>query len=149
MSRVDINLFGHLPSLAIRAWQCIRRVFRSRIGSLIVPMFVALLPIDLTRRIIRENWTSVPYYDEWWTPGRHIVSFLNGTLRLTDLFQQHNEARPLFPNLCSLLMTAVTGRWDVKDAMALMFVIVCLGSFLLLELLRQTTCLGWPSRLWA
>jgi hypothetical protein len=149
MSQVDINLFGHFPSLAIRAWQCIRRVFPSRIGSLIVPMFLALLPIDFTRRIIRENWTSVPYYDEWWTPGGHIVSFLNGTLRLTDLFQQHNEARPLFPNLCNLLMTAVTGRWDVKDAMALMFVIVCLGSFLLLELLRQTTCLGLPSRLWA
>ena len=70
------------------------------------------------------NWTSVPYGDEWWTPGGQIVSFFHGTLQF-DLFQQHNESRKLFPNLYYLLMAAVTGRWDVKDPMVLMFVMMC------------------------
>jgi hypothetical protein len=98
---------------------------------------------------MRGNWTSVPYADDWWTPGGQIVSFLHGTLRFADLFQQHNESRPLFPNLYYLLMTAITGRWDVKDAMVLMFVMVCAGSLLLFELLRRTTSFDLPDRLWA
>jgi hypothetical protein len=110
---------------------------------------VGLFPIVLTLRIVRGNWTSVPYGDEWWTPGRQIVSFLRGTLRFAELFQQHNESRKLFPNLYYLGLVAVTGRWDVKDAMVLMFALACLGSALLFMLLRRTTTFTLPGRLWA
>ena len=98
---------------------------------------------------MRANWTSVPYGDDWWTPGGQIISFFDGTLRFADLFQQHNESRPLFPNLYYILMAAVTGRWDVKDAMVLMFVMACVGSFLLFELLRRTTSFDLAVRIWA
>jgi hypothetical protein len=114
-----------------------------------VPILVGLFPIALTLRIMRANWTSVPYGDDWWTPGGQIISFFDGTLRFADLFQQHNESRPLFPNLYYILVTAVTGRWDVKDAMVLMFVMACVGSFLLFELLRRTTSFDLAVRIWA
>jgi hypothetical protein len=98
---------------------------------------------------MRGNWTSVPYGDEWWTPGGQIVSLLHGTLRFGDLFQQHNESRKLFPNLYYLGLVAVTGRWDVKDAMVLMLALACLGSVLLFVLLGRTTTFSLPGRLWA
>ena len=97
---------------------------------------------------MRSNWISVPYYDDWYHPGAQIVSFLQGTLRFADLFGQHNESRPLFPHLYYLLMFVFTGRWDVKDAMVLMFVMACLASVFLFELLRRATSLDLPSRLW-
>jgi len=150
MRQVGTNLSARLRGWAIRHWQFVSRpVFGRRLPSLIVPILVGLFPIALTLRIMRANWTSVPYGDDWWTPGGQIISFFDGTLRFADLFQQHNESRPLFPNLYYILMAAVTGRWDVKDAMVLMFVMACVGSFLLFELLRRTTFFDLAVRIWA
>jgi hypothetical protein len=149
MSHVGSNFSACLGSWALRTWQSFDRfIFWRTVKNFVVPILVGLSPIALTLRIVRGNWTSVPYYDEWWTPGRQIVSFLHGTLRWGDLFQQHNESRPLFPNLYSVLMTALTGRWDVKEAMVLMVALACLGSLLLFVLLRQTTTFSLPGRLW-
>jgi hypothetical protein len=134
----------------IRRWHLISGfIFSRKVRSLVIPILVALFPIALTQRIMRENWTSVPYADDWWAPGRQIVSFLQGTLHFADLFQQHNESRKLFPNLCYLILVAITGRWEVKDAMVLMLVMACLGSLLVLSLLRQTASFNLPDRLWA
>lgn len=150
MRQVGTNLSARLRGWAIRHWQFVSRpVFRRRLPSLVVPILVGLFPIALTLRIMRTNWTSVPYGDDWWTPGGQIMSFFDGTLRFADLFQQHNESRPLFPNLYYILVAAVTGRWDVKDAMVLMFVMACVGSFLLFELLRRTTSFDLSVRIWA
>ena len=150
MNRVGINLFVRLRVWVIQASQWSSGfIFYRRIRSLVVPILVGLFPIALTVRIIRGNWTSVPYGDEWWTPGRQIISFFQGTLRFADLLQQHNESRPLFPNLYCLLMAAVSGRWDVKDSMVLMSLLVCIGSLFLYALLRSTTSFDLPGRLWA
>jgi len=150
MRKVGTNLSARLRGWAIRHWQFVScPVLRRRLRSLVVPTLVGLFPIALTLRIMRANWTSVPYGDDWWTPGGQIISFFDGTLRFADLFQQHNESRPLFPNLYYILMAAVTGRWDVKDAMVLTFVMACVGSFLLFELLRRTTSFDLPVRIWA
>jgi hypothetical protein len=150
MRQLGTNLSARLRGWAIRRWQFVSRlIFRRWLPSLVVPILVGLFPIALTLRIMRANWTSVPYGDDWWTPGRQIISFFDGTLRFADLFQQHNESRPLFPNLYYVLMAAVTGRWDVKDAMVLMFVMACVGSLLLFELLRRTTSFDLAIRIWA
>jgi hypothetical protein len=150
MSLVGTNFSTRLGGWMIQCWQLICRfIFSRKVTNVAIPILVGLFPIALTQRIMRVNWTSVPYGDDWWTPGRQIVSFVNGTLRLADLFQQHNESRPLFPNLYYILMTAITGRWDVKDAMVLIFVMVCAGSLLLFELLRRTTSFDLSARLWA
>jgi hypothetical protein len=144
------DLFIRLCDWATRRLQFIGGfIFGRRVKSAVVPVLVGLFPIALTLRIMRGNWTSVPYFDEWWTPGGQIVSFLHGTLRFADLFQQHNERRKLFPNLYYLGLVAISGRWDVKDAMVLMLAFACLGSVLLLALLRRMTHLHLPGRIWA
>ena len=69
---------SRLCDLATRRLQFIGGfIFGRRVKSAVVPILVGLSPIALTLRIMRGNWTSVPYFDEWWTPGRHIVSFLD------------------------------------------------------------------------
>jgi hypothetical protein len=87
MSRVGANPFVRLCQWAMQRSQLISGfIFGRRVKSAVVPILVALFPIALTVRIIRGNWTSVPYGDEWWTPGGQIVSFLNGTLSFANLF---------------------------------------------------------------
>ena len=120
-----------------------------RLVPLVSPTLVALFPIMVTLSVFRRNWTSVPYEDDWYTPGTQIISFLEGNLHFVDLFRQHNESRLLFPNLCNLFLVAVTGRWDSKDAIVLTFGLACVGSFLLFILLLRTTTLPLSGRLWA
>src|SRR5262249_34043259 len=117
MSHVGTKRAARLRGWAVRRWQFFGGFISSRkVRGLVAPILVGLFPIAVTLRIIRGNWVSVPFKDEWWHPGGQIVSFFHGTLRFVDLFQQHNDSRTLFPRLYSLLMTALTGRWDVKDA---------------------------------
>jgi hypothetical protein len=150
MSRVGANPLVRLCHWAMQRSQLISGFISGRrVKSAVVPILVALFPIALTLRIMRGNWTSVPYGDEWWTPGRQIVSFIHGALRFADLFQQHNESRKLFPNLYYLGLVAITGRWDVKDTMMLMLALACVGSVLLFVLLLQTTTFSLSGRLWA
>ena len=120
-----------------------------RLGPLVSPTLVALFPIMVTLWVFRRNWTSVPWRDDWYTPGAQIISFLEGNLHFVDLFRQHNESRLLFPNLCNLFLVGVTGRWDSKDAIVLTFGLACVGSFLLFILLLRTTTLPLSGRLWA
>ena len=128
--------------------ECLR-FFSSRLATTAAAIFLALFPIALALRVMRHNRSSVPYGDDWDTPGSQIIAFLNGTLRFGDLFQQHNESRPLIPKLCYLALFAATGRWDPKDAMALTFVLACVGSLLLYQLLRRTTTFTFRSRVLA
>lgn len=120
-----------------------------RLAPFVIPASVALFPIVLTLWVFRRNWTSIPYGDDWYTPGSQIVSLLQGSLSFVDVFRQHNESRLLFPTLYNLFLVAVTGRWDSKDAIVLMFALACAGSFLLYILLSRTTALTLSRRLWA
>src|SRR6478609_5532570 len=97
------------------------------------------LPIIIAFVMMRRHWTSVPYGDEWWTPGTQIVAFSRGVLSIADLWSQHNESRKLFPCLYYLVFVWLSGRWDVKDEMLLMFVFACAASFALYRLLQRTT----------
>ena len=112
-------------------------------------MTLGLLPIVIAFVMMRRHWTSVPYYDDWYTPGTQIVSFFRGVLSISDLWSQHNESRPLFPRLYCLALTWLSGRWDVKDEMLLMFAFACAASFALYHLLRWTTNFTLQGRLLA
>jgi hypothetical protein len=107
------------------------------------------LPIVIAFVMMRRHWTSVPFYDEWYTPGAQIASFFQGALSISDLWSQHNESRKLFPRLYYLTLTWLTGRWDVKDEMLLMFAFACAASFALYRLLLRTTNFTLEGRLFA
>ena len=115
----------------------------------IVGMALGTVPIIVAFVMMRRHWTSVPFYDEWYTPGTQIVSFFQGALSISDLWSQHNESRELFPRLYYLTLTWLSGRWDVKDEMLSMFVLACAASFALYHLLRRTTSFALESRLLA
>lgn len=110
---------------------------------------LGVLPIVIAFVMMKRHWTSVPYYDEWYTPGTQIVSFFQGALSISDLWSQHNESRKLFPRLYYLALTWLSGRWDVKDEMLSMFALACAAPFALYHLLRQTTSFALEGRLLA
>ena len=122
---------------------------RPRNRSVIVGVTLGLLPIVVAFTMMRSHWTSVPVYDEWYTPGTQIVSFFQGGLSISDLWSQHNESRKLFPRLYYLTLTWLSGRWDVKDEMLSMFALACAASFALYHLLRRTTSFALEGRLFA
>ena len=127
----------------------VARLSIARNRWVIIGMTLGLLPIIIAFVMMRRHWTSVPYYDDWYTPGTQIVSFFRGRLSISDLWSQHNESRPLFPRLFYLTLTWLSGRWDVKDEMLLMFAFACAASFALYHLLRRTTNFTLQGRLLA
>ena len=95
------------------------------------------LPVLVAFVIMCTHWVAVPYWDEWDTPGAQLASFYRGTLSFAELWSQHNEHRLLFPRLVWLPL-ALVGGWDVRPAMLLSFIFVCLGAIGLYRLLRFT-----------
>jgi hypothetical protein len=116
---------------------------------IILGLTVGPLPIIIAFVMMRHHWTSVPYGDEWWTPGTQIVAFSRGVFSIADLWRQHNESRKVFPCLYYLAFVWLSGRWDVKDEMLLMFAFACAASFALYLLLRRTTNFSLEGRLLA
>ncbi|MEY2488151.1 MAG: hypothetical protein QOC70_93 [Verrucomicrobiota bacterium] len=94
------------------------------------------LPAICAFYMMWTHWVSVPFWDEWDTPGGQLASYYRGTLTFAELCSQHNEHRLLFPRLIWLPLAIVTG-WDVRHGMVLTFCFVCLGSAGLYQLLRS------------
>ena len=110
---------------------------------------IGLMPAILMWHWVSTHWISIPYWDEWYTPGHQLESWQRGTLTLQEMFSQHNETRNFFPRLIYLTL-AHFGGWDVRKEMRLVFFLVCAMALLLLHLLRRTpgatpvsTLLGW------
>src|SRR2546430_15920606 len=78
---------------------------RIRNRWIIIGITVGTLPIIVAFVMMKRHWTSVPYEDDWWTPGTQIVSFLQGTLSISELWSQHNDSRPVFSRLYYLALT--------------------------------------------
>lgn len=117
------------------AWRGFRLDAR-RLG--IVALFcVGLVPAILMWHNVVANWTPLPYWDEWHTPGAQFESWCSGTLTIGELFSQHNESRLFFPRLVNFALVWA-GGWDVRKEMTLNFLGVCLLSALLWRLLRRT-----------
>ena len=91
-----MRLGEHLRSLELRHLTA---------GALAV---VAILPALLMWHLVSTNWVPVPFWDEWSTPGSQFESWCRGTLTLTELFSQHNEARLFFPRLLHFALALMT-----------------------------------------
>ncbi|HEX4631156.1 MAG TPA: hypothetical protein VH188_09345 [Chthoniobacterales bacterium] len=102
-------------------------------------VFAALwfLPILVAVYLVWQHCVSLPFWDEWQTPGAQLASWYRGTLTWGDLWSQHNESRKLFPRLVYLPLFLVVG-WDVRLTIAFVLIVVCLGSLGLYCLARQT-----------
>ena len=63
--------------------------------------------------------SPVPFMDQWDGEGATLFKpWLEGTLRLSDLFQPHNEHRIVLSRLLALGLLALNGQWDAQLQMA-------------------------------
>ena len=72
-----------------------------------------LAPVVGVITAVHRHAVNLPYWDEW-----QLVPLLEklrvGTLRVSDLWAQHNEHRVLLPRVALLALASVSG-WDVRD----------------------------------
>lgn len=113
-----------------------RRNFR-RALLLTILVVLCLLPIACAFHMMRTHWVPVPWWDEWWTPGRDLALFYKGALNWSRIFSEHNEHRLVFPRLILVPLALVAG-WDVRQAMMLSFLGALAVSAGLYRLLKFT-----------
>jgi hypothetical protein len=90
-------------------------------------IWLSPLPMLIVGIYIYRFGLNIPFWDQW-----EVVSFLmkkhQGLLTLSDLFAQHNEHRPFFPNLIWIGLSGFT-RYNVKVELWVNL-LIALGSFL-------------------
>jgi hypothetical protein len=79
-------------------------------------LLVSLIPVVVAGTVTVRHWAPLPYWDEWRTPGLLLTNYAKGTLRFSDFFLQHNEARMAFPCILYFTLTKFHG-WDMRDVM--------------------------------
>ena len=89
--------------------------------------------------IISGFGSSVPYWDQWDAEADHLYRpFLDGSLRLSDLFAPHNEHRILTTRVFGLgLLLLNKGVWDPMFEMYVNAVIHVSALLLLLVLMQK------------
>jgi hypothetical protein len=63
--------------------------------------------------LIKSAGSAVPFWDQW---GAELIGlyrpWLDGTLRVADLFASHNEHRIVFTRVADLLLFELAGEWN-------------------------------------
>ena len=97
-------------------------VFLSRYGDKIL----ALVPLAFLIWVVVHYAVAVPFMDQW-----DMVPLLektyHGELTFHDLWAQHNEHRPVFPQLIMLLLARLT-HWNIHYELAVS-ITLALGIF--------------------
>ena len=104
-----------------------------------ISLFVCAIasPILLGFLIIQFA-VNVPFWDEWFTPGNLFNKIHDlGHISFSDLTEQHNESRKVFPKLLFLAVAYLT-HWDTRYQMAIIFLMACLVSINLFHIARET-----------
>lgn len=109
---------------------------RRRRTVLILIWIVALIPMLHLTYLVRHYAVEVPTLDDW-EMAPLIVDAHNGHLRWADIFAQQQEARTVLPKLIFVL-SAMDGRWDVRDLMMLSVACCWLTAAGLFVLLRRS-----------
>jgi hypothetical protein len=111
----------------------------SKLRSLVHPRWIlvlALLPVLFQVVLVVRYAVPIPFRDDW-EMAELIAKAHTGTLRFSDIFEQQQEARTVFPKLIFILL-AMGGNWDVRVEMMLSILICCLTSLGIYWLLRRS-----------
>jgi hypothetical protein len=76
-----------------------------------LPAALALVPLAYLIWMCATLHVDVPFWDAWELVPR-LDRLDTGTLTVRDLWQQHNEHRPVFPMLLMLIMARLS-RWNI------------------------------------
>ncbi|HXB01667.1 MAG TPA: hypothetical protein VNV15_02475 [Opitutaceae bacterium] len=91
--------------------------------------------------LVARAGTDIPFRDQWDVEGLWLYpAWRDGTLRLSALFQAHNEHRLVWTYLLDLSLFALNGQWDPLLQMAAGAGLHALAvGFLVRELVRGST----------
>jgi hypothetical protein len=120
-------------------FSCVSKAGQAFIVALVIT------PVGFIAFFIATYSVDVPYSDQWKT-AELFVKLADGSLSFTDLFDQHNEFRQLFPHLLFLALGRVTD-WNVRYEMLVSFLLACLVSFNIYRISRITIT-GTEKCLW-
>jgi hypothetical protein len=81
--------------------------------SIYLALIVFIL-VGLSRLYFVENFAvPLPYWDQWDAEGDFLLRpWIEGTLKLSDLWQPHNEHRIFPTRVLSLAIFEITGSWN-------------------------------------
>ena len=109
-------------------------------------LLLILMPFIVWAILLNEYGVNVYRVDQWLTPFIAIRDVFSGEASLELFYQQHNEARKVFPTLISTGVAILIGHWDTRTELLLGFVL-CLFLVIALALnLRKTP--GFSSWRW-
>ena len=103
--------------------------------TLLIVWIVALVPMIHQTLVVRHYGVNVPTFDDWATAPL-IVKAHTGQLRVTDIFQQQQEARTVLPNLIFIL--SAWHEWNVRDQMLVSVISSALTAGCVFILLRRS-----------
>lgn len=103
-----------------------------------------LVPPAYIVYLIFSHGRIVPYWDQWALVGL-LEKLHTNTLAFSDIWQQHNEHRIVFPKIIFLILAQISG-WNIYFELFTSFVIVVIIFLILYSLLRET--LGKSFNLW-
>ena len=76
---------------------------------------VFLLVFGIKLYWIHHYVINIPFYDQWDAEGMALyVPYLEGRLRIGDLFQPHNEHRLFWTRIWALGLLELNGQWDTR-----------------------------------
>jgi hypothetical protein len=88
--------------------------------------------------LIGANGSATPFWDQWDSEAAFLYKpYLEGTLRVSDLFLPHSEHRIFFTRLLALTLLELNGYWDTVLQMAINTVIHVASIAVLLILLGR------------
>ncbi len=110
-----------------------RNKFRVLLTKFFWPV-LALLPFALVLLMVYRYRVDVLFWDEWdFVPT--VAKFYQGTLSFSDFWVQHNEHRPLFPELFLLVLVHMS-RWNISYELAFNIALVVIVFSLIAYQLR-------------
>src|SRR5690606_12097995 len=88
---------------------------------------------------------SLPFWDQWDAEGDYLLRpYLEGKLRIHELWQTHNEHRIFPTRLLSLLLFEVTGEWNnLTGAFFNIFLAASIPAILVHSIHRQRQLFGF------
>lgn len=107
---------------------------------------LVIIPPLILGFLVWKYGVSVPFGDEWETPGLSLIKFNLNQITWHDLIAQHNESRMLFPRLLLISLSGIT-NWNTKYGMLVSFLLCCLTSFNIYYLSKITLNTTWGKRL--
>ncbi|KQS28254.1 hypothetical protein [Dyadobacter sp. Leaf189] len=77
-------------------------------------VILSFLLVVAIRLCYVENYAvALPFWDQWDAEGDHLIRpWVEGTLKVSDLWNPHNEHRIFPTRLFSLMLFQITGQWN-------------------------------------